>query len=190
MNSLSGYKGVHLLGSQSKNGATNLAIFNSIVHISSEPAQIGFIMRPLSVPRHSYNNILELKDYTLNHVHESFLENAHFTSAKFPEEQSEFEQCKLTPEYHKNFAAPFVAQSKIKIGLKLIEDITLTTSNCHLIIGEVQIVKLDKSFIEHDGQLDLEKANNVCVTGLNQYSKVNKSVKIPYARINNLPKFK
>ena len=47
INSLSGYKGVHLIGTKGIDGISNLAIFNSIIHISSEPARIGFIISGL-----------------------------------------------------------------------------------------------------------------------------------------------
>ncbi|MFT6760241.1 MAG: hypothetical protein ACJATS_001425, partial [Psychroserpens sp.] len=35
INAVSGYKGVHLIGTEAKDGKNNLAISNSIVHISS-----------------------------------------------------------------------------------------------------------------------------------------------------------
>ena len=190
MNSLSGYKGVHLIGTKSKEGASNLGIFNSIVHISSNPPRIGFIMRPLTVSRDTYNNILETNMYTINHVQESFLKQAHFTSANFKSNQSEFELCGFKEEYTEGFSAPYVAESTVKIGLRLIEDIELKESKCHLIIGEVQLVTVDDKCLEKDGQLDLEKVNNVCVTGLNQYSTVKKLVNYPYARTKDLPDFK
>ena len=189
INSLSGYKGVHLIGTKGKNGITNLAIFNSIVHISSDPARLGFIMRPLTVARDTYKNILETEYYTINHVHESFLGQAHFTSAKFESDQSEFDSCKLGEEYTEVFHAPFVAESTIKMGLKLIEDIDMKESECRLIVGEVQFIDTKEEYVEEDGQLDLAKANDVCVTGLNQYSSVKKLANIPYARIENLPNF-
>ena len=169
INSISGYKGVHLIGSKGKDGKSNLAIFNSIVHISSEPARIGFIMRPLTVPRHTYENIIETRKYTLNHVHESFVDKAHYTSTKSTKNQSEFDFCDLTEQHLEKFHAPFVKESNIKLGMKLIEDIALESSDCRLIIGEVEFVDIKKDFIEKDGQIDLETANNVCVTGLNQY---------------------
>ena len=79
INSISGYKGVHLIGSKDKEGVTNLAIFNSIVHIGSSPPLIGFIMRPLTVERNTYANIIATGVYTINHVHRSFLKEAHYT---------------------------------------------------------------------------------------------------------------
>ena len=189
INSLSGYKGVHLIGTKGKDGSTNVAIFNSIVHISSEPARIGFIIRPLTVRRDTYENIIETDSFTINHVHKSFLEQAHFTSAKFNSDESEFDFCNLKEEYTENFHAPFVGESTIKFALKLIEDIEIKESGCRLIVGEVQFIHTNEEYIEEDGQLDLEKANDVSVTGLNQYSSVKKLTNIPYARKEALPNF-
>ena len=189
INSLSGYKGVHLIGTKDKNGISNLAIFSSIVHISSMPARIGFVIRPIHVRRDTYENIMETKVFTINHVHKSFLDQAHFTSAKFESNVSEFEMCNLQEEYLEKFNAPFVAESNVKIGLKLVEDVALAESGCRLLIGEVQNVHLRDDYVQEDGQLDFEKANNVCVTGLNQYSSVKKFTNIPYARVENLPNF-
>lgn len=189
INSLSGYKGVHLVGTKDNNEHANLAIFNSIIHISSEPARIGLIMRPLTVRRDTYKNIIDTDYYTINHVHKSFFEQAHFTSTKLTPDQSEFYFCNLREEYNQNFHAPFVGESTIKMGLKLIEDIEIKESQCRLIIGEVQFVDTQEEYIEEDGQLDLEKANDVCITGLNQYSSVKKMANIPHARKKDLPNF-
>jgi flavin reductase (DIM6/NTAB) family NADH-FMN oxidoreductase RutF len=190
INSISGYKGVHLIGTESSSGQTNLAIFNSIVHISSNPPLVGFIMRPLTVERNTYDNIKETGFYTINHVHKSFLKQAHYTSTKFPKETSEFDLCNLAEERIVSFLAPFVKESKVKFGLKLIEDITIKANGTHLIIGEIQHAIVDEKLIDISGQLDLELANDVSVTGLNQYSSVTKFKNIPYARLEELPDFK
>ncbi len=189
INSISGYKGVHLIGTKSKSGQTNLAIFNSIVHIGSSPPLIGFIMRPLTVERNTYDNIIETGYYTINHVHRSFLKQAHYTSTKFPKEVSEFDECNLNPEYSEGFIAPYVGESNIKLGLKFKESIQIEANGTLLIIGEVQEVNIADDCVEEDGQIDLEKAKDVCVTGLNQYSTVAKFMNIPYARLSELPKF-
>ena len=73
--------------------------------------------------------------------------------------------------------------------MKLIEDIEMKESQCRIIIGEVQFIETNEEYIEEDGQLDLEKANDVCITGLNQYSSVKKLANIPYARKEELPNF-
>jgi flavin reductase (DIM6/NTAB) family NADH-FMN oxidoreductase RutF len=189
INSISGYKGVHLIGTKGINMVSNLAIFNSIVHISSEPPRIGFIMRPLTVERDTYKNIKETKVFTINHVQESFIENAHYTSAKISSEQSEFEACNLEEQYLENFTAPFVKESSINIGLKLVEDLEIKATGGRLIIGEIQIIDIPERHIEDDGQLNLSSANDVCVTGLNQYSSVKKLNAFLYAREKDIPDF-
>lgn len=189
INSISGYKGVHLIGTANKEKEENLAIFNSVVHIGADPPYLGFVMRPLVVERNTYNNIKETGLFTINHVHKSFLKNAHYTSVKFPSNVSEFEKCDLESEYLDTFEAPFVKESAIKIGLKFVEEKSLLNGTI-LMIGEIQKVVVEEEVIEVDGQLDLEKVNDVCVTGLNQYSRVTKLKSYPYARIEELPNFK
>lgn len=46
INAVSGIKSANLIGTKSKAGHSNLAIFSSIIHLSSNPATIGFMMRP------------------------------------------------------------------------------------------------------------------------------------------------
>ena len=84
INSISGYKPANLIGTISAAKKTNLAIFSSVVHLGTNPPLFGFITRPTTeVPRHTYENLKEIGVYTINHVHESFIEKAHYTSAKF-----------------------------------------------------------------------------------------------------------
>ena len=54
---------------------------------------------------------------------------------------------------------------------------------------EIQKVIIEDDYVEEDGQIDLEKAKDVCVTGLNQYSTVVKFKNLPYARLAEVPKF-
>jgi len=68
INSLSGFKSVNLCGTISKEGITNLSLISSVVHIGADPALMGFIMRPVTVRRDTYNNILETGHYTFNHL--------------------------------------------------------------------------------------------------------------------------
>ena len=83
MNKISGLKSVNLIGSKSAESISNVSIFNSVVHIGANPPLLGFIMRPLTVERHTYENIKSTGFYTINHVSESIHRNAHRTSAKF-----------------------------------------------------------------------------------------------------------
>ena len=79
INSISGYKSANLIGTKNKTGNTNLAIFNSVVHLGSNPALLGFILRPTTVPRHSYQNMKETGVFTINHISKDQIEDAHHT---------------------------------------------------------------------------------------------------------------
>jgi flavin reductase (DIM6/NTAB) family NADH-FMN oxidoreductase RutF len=53
INSCTGYKSANLIATKSEDGAVNVAIFSSITHLGSNPALIGFIVRPTTVPRNT-----------------------------------------------------------------------------------------------------------------------------------------
>ena len=122
MNSLSGYKSANLLGTVSNDGFENVAVFSSIVHLGSNPPVLGFILRPTTVPRNTYENIINTGYYTVNHISKEFTEQAHHTSAKYDKLVSEFDMTGLTSEYKKDFHAPFVKESPVQIGLKFLEE--------------------------------------------------------------------
>jgi flavin reductase (DIM6/NTAB) family NADH-FMN oxidoreductase RutF len=190
INSVSGYKSANLIGTVSDSGVSNLAIFSSVVHIGANPPLIGFILRPAGeVPRHTYENIKQNGVYTINHVHVEFVEKAHFTSAKFDREVSEFEKCGLTEEFIEGFAAPFVKESSIKTGMRLADVIFLRLNNTILIIGEILHLMLPENTIRDDGNIDLNAVADVCISGLDTYHKVEKLKTFPYAKTSHLPEF-
>ena len=72
VNSLSGYKSANLVGTISNEGVTNLAVFNSAVHVGTNPPLMGLVLRPHTVVRHTLQNIEANKHFTINHVAEGF----------------------------------------------------------------------------------------------------------------------
>jgi flavin reductase (DIM6/NTAB) family NADH-FMN oxidoreductase RutF len=190
INSITGIKPANLIGTKSNNGSTNLAIFSSVVHLGSNPAYIGFVLRPeTEVRRHTYENIIETEEYTINHVHQSFVEKAHYTSAKFEKDESEFEFCKLSEMYLESFSAPFVAESKLKFGLKLQEVIPIKSNNTNLVVGEIVHLIIEDKAILKNGNIDLEQIGTSGIGGLNSYYELKKINEFPYARKAELPKF-
>lgn len=190
INSVTGAKPANLIGTQDKSGNTNLAIFSSVFHLGSNPALLGFIVRPTGeVPRNTYENIRETTYFTINHVHEGFVENAHYTSAKFAKEASEFDYCGFTPEYKMDFFAPFVAESTIQMGLQLVEEIPIERNGTILMIGEIQHLFVSDAALEKEGHIHLEKAGSVAISGLNSYYTLEKIAQFPYARVSELPDF-
>ncbi len=68
INSVTGYKSAHLVGTTSAKGIDNVAIFSSVIHLGSNPALLGFILRPTTVPRHTYSNMKATGVFTLNAI--------------------------------------------------------------------------------------------------------------------------
>jgi flavin reductase (DIM6/NTAB) family NADH-FMN oxidoreductase RutF len=190
INSITGIKPANLIGTISSKQETNLAIFSSVMHLGSDPALLGFILRPAQdVPRHTFENIMENGFYTINHVQTSFIEKAHYTSTKFIKEDSEFEKCQLTEEYIADFKAPFVKESAIKLGIKFVESIPIKLNNTLLIIGEIVHLIIPNTAIDANGYMDLGLLDNVGISGLNSYYKLEKITDFPFARPNELPSF-
>jgi len=189
INSITGIKPGNLVGTKSKDGKSNLAIISSVVHLGSNPALIGFVMRPQqAVQHHTYANILETKAYTINHIPNHLTEQAHYTSAKFEKTISEFDACGFAEEYTPEFAAPFVGESEIKVAMRFVEEVPITANNTTLIIGAIEHVIVSDTALSDDGSINLEIANSVGISGLDSYYKLNKIAAYPYARLDNLPK--
>ncbi|MGO2012980.1 MAG: flavin reductase family protein [Pseudoalteromonas sp.] len=182
INSLSGFKSANLIGTQDSNGKTNLAIVSSVFHLGAHPPLIGMIIRPHSVPRHTFENIKETGVYTINQVNSDIVEQAHQTSARFDKEESEFDATGLTTEYLAGCNAPFVAQSRLKYALKLVEHQHLAINGTELVIGEIIDLHIEQSAIQSDGFIDLESINTVTVSGLDSYHTTKVIKRLPYAK--------
>ncbi len=182
INSLGGFKSVVLLGTRSKSGQENLAIFNSLFHLGANPALCGIIVRPDVTERHTLENIVETGYYTINHIQESFVERAHHTAARYPREKSEFKAAELHPQYISGFFAPFVNESEIKFSVELREKHHLEINGTVLIIGEIMNVIVPSDVINENGFIDIEKAGTITCSGLDSYHKTERIVQLPYAK--------
>ena len=182
INSITGFKSVVLIGTKNKVNQENLAIFNSIVHLGSNPALIGMIIRPDSVERHTLENIEETGFYTINHILESFVEQAHHTSARYPRNTSEFEASGLTPLYRDDFFAPYVKESNVQIGMEFKTKINIPINNTLMVIGEIRSVSLPEKAISTDGFIDLEITKTITNSGLDAYHRTERIARLPYAK--------
>lgn len=179
VNSLSGIKSANLIATKSKEGRSNLAIFSSVVHLGANPAMVGFVMRPTTVERHTYLNIIETGCYTINHIHEGIVRQAHQTSARY--EDSEFEKCGLTEEYLNDYHAPAVAESSVKYGVRF-SDLNNLANGCKFIIGDIEWVSFDESALADDGYLDLAQLGATGIVALDGYHSVSLLERLSYAK--------
>jgi flavin reductase (DIM6/NTAB) family NADH-FMN oxidoreductase RutF len=182
INCLTAFKSPILIGTVSPKGDYNLAIFNNIVHLGSDPALIGFVNRPRAAAPHTLSNIEATGVYTMNHVTADMIEKAHQTSAKYPEGVSEFDQTGLTTEIAGDCIAPFVKESPVKFSLKLKEVIPIHFNHTFFVIGAIQHIYLDRDIVQEDGCLDLQRTDIVASLGIQEYYTLQKKSKLPYAK--------
>jgi flavin reductase (DIM6/NTAB) family NADH-FMN oxidoreductase RutF len=187
-NSLSGFKSGNLIGTISGDGKTNLAIFSSVIHVGANPPLMGFLMRPVSVERHTYSNIKETGSFTFNQINKGIFKQAHQTSARYDKDVSEFDACGLTPEFTEALNAPYVKESKIKIGLKYLEELEVKSNGTIFIVGEVIEVIAPDEVVANDGYVDIEKAETIAISGLDNYHETKRIARLSYAKPGNEPK--
>ncbi len=183
LNSLSGFKSVSLIGTKDLAGRPNLGVFSSVTHLGSDPAMIGYINRPREAAPHTLSNIESTGWFTINHIHPGILHQAHACSAKWPAEINEFSATGLTEEYIPEIPAPFVAESRVKYALKLVEVVPIMWNRTFLVIGSVQGIWLNgENIMKQDGFLDLEYAETLSSVGLDGYTRPGSITRLPYAK--------
>lgn len=182
INSVTGYKSANLLGTKSPDGTTNLAVFSSVTHLGSNPPLLGFVLRPRTVSRNTYDNLRRTGFFTVNHVNSDIIIPAHKTSAKYDSGISEFSRTGLTEEFLDGFEAPYVKESVIKIGCSYQNEYYIKENECLLIVGLMQHIYVDEGVQNEDGWLDLEKAKTVTVNGLDGYALPKTLDRLSYAK--------
>lgn len=183
INSCTGFKSANLLGTKSLNDVSNVAVFSSITHLGSNPPLIGFILRPTTVPRDTYRNIKDTGVFTVNHIYSDIIEDAHHTSAKYPDEVSEFTKTDLEEEFLGDFPAPFVKGAKIRLGCRFLNEYEIKENDTLLLVSAVEHVFIaDQDIQQEDGWLKLENANTVTINGLDGYATTSLLDRYAYAR--------
>ena len=183
INSCTGFKSANLLGTKSLNGVSNVAVFSSITHLGSNPPLIGFILRPTTVPRDTYRNINDTGVFTVNHINSDIIEDAHHTSAKYPDEVSEFTKTDLQEEFLGDFSAPFVKDAKIRLGCTFLNEYEIKENDTLLLVSQVDhLYVADQEILQTDGWLKLQNADTVTINGLDGYAKTALIDRYPYAR--------
>ncbi|MFD2724618.1 flavin reductase family protein [Hyunsoonleella rubra] len=182
INSCSGYKSANLIGSISENGLENVAVFSSVTHIGSNPAMLGFFLRPTTVLRNTYENIKATGLYTINPIYQDIISDAHHTSAKYDVAISEFDMTNLEAEYKSNFPAPFVKNAPIQLEMEYVEEYFIKANQTILVIGKINGLYLNDNLIESDGFINLSKAQIATINGLDGYAVPTTKTRFGYQR--------
>jgi flavin reductase (DIM6/NTAB) family NADH-FMN oxidoreductase RutF len=183
INSCSGYKSANLVGTKSTLGISNVAVFSSVTHIGSNPALLGFFLRPTgTVTRNTYENIKARGEFTINHIHESILEDAHHTSAKYDASISEFDMTSLEEKYLNGFSAPFVKDAPVQLAMTYMEEYNIKANDTILLIGKIKDLYINENLLEKDGFLNLCEANIAAINGLDGYAIPKLKARLEYQR--------
>lgn len=179
-NSIHGWKAVHLIGTKNGRGETNLAPFNSIVHVGAFPPLIGMVFRPNTVARHTYENIKTTGVFTINSLPHSFAEKAHGTAANYSRTESEFDAVGLVPSQPDPNDAPAVAEAPIQLFLREVEDQLILANQTHFLIGEVYKVCIHPDLVGTNGLVNTD--DMLLATGLENYASANFYKRFDFAR--------
>ena len=182
INSLWGFRPLALIGTVDQQQRTNLAIFNSLVHLGANPPLFGMVIRPDSVERHTLENIREKKEFTVNLVGKDFVDAAHQTSARYPKEVSEFEATGLEIEWKEGVEVPFVKKSNIQIHAQLVEELNLAINGTEFLIAKVNTVFMAATYVGADGFVNHLLAHTAAGSGLDAYYAPELIVRLPYAK--------
>ena len=170
VNSCTGYKSANLIVTKSAAGIENVAIFSSVTHLGSDPALIGFILRPTTVPRNTYKNIKETEYFTVNHITADMIADAHHTSANYDETISEFDKTNLESEYIDQIQFPFVKGSPVRLLCKYLNEYEIKENGIIHIIATIETIYHDANLVAgKEYFLQLDKAKVVTVNGLDGY---------------------
>lgn len=182
LNSLSGFKATHLVGTVNNAGLPNLSLFHNVVHLGADPALIGMVSRPRAAAPHTIANIEITKQWSLNSVQPEILEQAHQCSAKYLDGVNEFEATGLTAEWKNGCRVPLVKESALQYALSLVEIIPIRHNNTFFVIGNIEQVWIREDLLTEDGFLALEKANIITSTGLDAYYTTLRVARYTYAK--------
>lgn len=173
-NTLSGLRSVWMAGTQNNEGIKNIGLFNSIVHVGSNPPLIGIVFRPQTVPRHTLENIYSCGYFTLNSVTQEMTDLAHRTSEKFAAHEDEFNILGFTPFYFEDRPdIPAVEESPVKILLRFRENHLITSNQTIFIVSEIlNVILSDERGINADGSINHQYFDHAVVSGLNDYYSI------------------
>ena len=170
INSCTGYKSANLIGTISEDGIENVAVFSSITHLGSNPAMLGYILRPTTVPRNTYKNIKQTGVFTVNHIIKKIINDAHHTSAKYEENISEFDMTMLEQEDKEGCIAPFVKGSPVQLVCNYQNEYHIKENGTILVVASIEDLYFNKDLVDDSGFLRLDKGEVVTVNGCDGYA--------------------
>jgi len=183
INSVIGVKQASLIGTVGVNCISNLALFSSTVHLGSNPPLVAIFSRPEGdTPKQTLKNIIDNRDYSINHVNKSIINRAHSCSFKFSAEESEFTECNLSEKFITDFKAPFVKESNVSFAVRYQRHLSVQENGVIMVIGMIKSVFVNENIIQDNGEVDFNYSSSVGVAGNNTYYGLDKIKSLKYLK--------
>lgn len=162
-----------------KDGNINLSPFSFFNFFSGNPPVCVF--SPLrsvrnNTAKHTYENILEVKECVINIVSYNMVQQANLTSTEYPKGVNEFEKAGLTMLASKTVRPPRVAESPVQLECIVNDVIELGQSGGagNLVLAEVKMIHINENILDQEGRIDQEKIDLVARLGGDWYCRVTK----------------
>ncbi|MGO4887591.1 flavin reductase family protein [Anaerobacillus sp. MEB173] len=162
-----------------ENGVYNAAPFSYFTGVSIEPPLILFaVERRNGEKKDTVINIEKNKDFVVNLVTSTNVEQMNVTSKDFRENEDELAFAGLTPMASKVVQSPSIKESPLHMECKLDQIIEIGSSPHSLVIGEVITVTVDDELVE-DGRIIMDQLHAVGRMGGKWYTNTNQLFELP-----------
>ncbi len=88
----------------------------------------------------------------------------------------------MTEHHEGSFHAPFVAESRFRLGLEFAERLDVSINGTTLILGKVVLVQLEEAALAADGSIELVGLEMVASTALDTYFGISPLGRLSYAK--------
>lgn len=163
-----------------KEGNVNLSPFSFFNVFSANPPVMIFSPARRgrdNTTKHSYENVLEVPEVTINIVSYSMVQQASLASTEYPKGVNEFVKAGFTQVPAERVKPPRVGESKISFECKVNDVIRLGDGGAagNLVICEVLLMHMNEDVLDTDGKIDPNKLDAVARMGGDWYCRASGS---------------
>ncbi|HEY0299208.1 MAG TPA: flavin reductase family protein [Arachidicoccus sp.] len=162
-----------------KNGQINLSPFSFFNMFSTNPPICVFAPARRvrdNTTKHTYENILEVKQCVINIVNYEMVQQMSLSSAEYPKGINEFDKAGFTMLKSDLVQPPRVAESAVQFECT-VNDVVELGKNAGagaLIIAEIKLIHINENILDSDGKIDQQKIDLVARLGGDWYCRVSK----------------
>ncbi len=157
-------------------GNVNLSPFSFFNVFSSKPPIMIFSPARRgrdNTTKHTYDNVLEVKEVVINVVNHPIVEQMSLTSTEYDREVNEFIKAGLTPVASEKIRPPRVAESPVAFECEVEQVISLGDHGGagNLVIAKVVLIHIQEAYLDEAGKLDTVKLDLVARMGGSWYCR-------------------